>query len=103
MNDERHPEHDQLHRRLDDLMKEIRAAKNEASGAHRQARATNGRVDGLESVVWGDPSSLNQHDAGLVGVARQIRRDLRIIGAFLTVTLVPIALTLLNGWIRTVT
>ena len=79
-----------LHKRLDEVMGVATEARDEARGAHSQARRTNGRVDTLERVVWGEPTSLNHQDGGVVGMVRTLRRDIRVGLAVISGLLLPI-------------
>ena len=95
-------EHRRLYARLDEVMVVAREAAADAKGAHYQSRRTNGRVDRLEETLWGDPTSLDNRQAGVVGIVRSLKRDIRIGLAVLTVLMVPTALVVLGAWLRPV-
>ena len=95
-------EHRQLYQRLDEVMDVAREAVVEAKGAHQASRRTNGRVDVLEAALWGDPTSLDARQAGVVGTIRSLRRDVRIGLSVITVLMLPTALVVLGAWLRPV-
>jgi hypothetical protein len=102
MADETHPEHQSLHQRLDDVMAEVKAARQEAQGAHAQAKMTNGRTTRLEDqmirvrrTLWGKEADGMASDGGLVGYVRTQRRDIRLVGAWVVVGLPLVVAVLL--------
>lgn len=95
-------EHRRLYERLDEVMAMATEARDEARGAHDQARTTNGRVDRVETHVatvrktlWGRQDDGIQTDGGLVGWARQTRRDIRILGG-LVIVVVPVVVEVID-------